>query len=74
MQFDGNRYYPVSNITIPHSVLQIMISWTKGYPFNSIIYDDRFVQLLLLQIYNLEDLADVSIDETVLQFIRGISY
>lgn len=43
-----------------------MKNWTVLHPFNSILYDDRFVQLLLVEIYDLEDLATIIINESVL--------
>lgn len=43
-------------------------------PFNTILYDRRFVSLLLSKIVGREDLAVNNIGGKKLQFIRGMQY
>lgn len=76
-QKNGNRYYGVQGVTMKISTIVLIQNWAKSYPFNSILYDDRFVQILLVEWFTLQQLAvSVSADDfppAIRDLIYGIT-
>lgn len=74
-QKNGNRYYGHQGVTLKISTIVLIQNWAKSFPFNSILYDDRFVQILLVEFFTLGQLAVfVSSDDLsppILDLIHG---
>lgn len=61
------------DITLKYSIVKTIIGWNMQPHFNSILYDEKFVALLLNFIIGKNNLQSNNLPKELLRFIRGIN-
>lgn len=64
-------YFREYNVSIRAGIAKILTAWNTTYPFDTAIYDKRFVGVLLKEIYN-NQYADDKLDERSLSLIKQL--
>lgn len=75
MQFTTNdfndRYYHDYDVAVRASIVGCLSAWNKSSPFSSIIYDKRFIGVLLKEVFQ-DELDTANLNATQLAFIKQV--
>lgn len=73
--FDTNdvndHFYPEYNAAIRSSIIKCLVAWNSTFPFNTSIYDKRFVGVLLKELFGAR-YAQNEVDEKRISFIKRL--
>lgn len=64
-------YFPDIDRYVKLSLCQMMITWNETPPFGSILFDSKFVALLLVGVIGKERLAADNFVKADMRFIKG---
>lgn len=67
MKFCFDEY----NVVLRMGMVRLLAEWTKSDTNSSILYDGKFVQLLVVALFSDEEIAKNNIDKKKMNFIKG---
>lgn len=71
-QTDANdRYFPSFDTAIRFGIVKVLSAWNGLYPFNSNLYDKRFVGVLLREVFG-KNYATEPFDEKRISFVKRL--
>jgi len=70
---DNKFLFEKVNLSVKPSLVKLVISWNKDWGFSSILYDQKFVSLLLLEIFGKEKLIEEGkLNNNKMRFIKDV--
>lgn len=67
MKYCFNDY----NVVLKSGIVLILTEWSKSKLNQSILYDSRFVQLLVVSLFSLNEIVAGKFDRQKMNFIKG---
>lgn len=64
-------YFPAIDRYVKLSLCQMIINWNETSPLNSILFDGKFVALLLISVIGKERFAADTFSKAEMRFIKG---
>lgn len=65
----NDRYYEDYDVVLRSAIVKCLSAWNKSQPFSTVIYDKRFIGVLLKEVFR-DELASEGLDEKRLVFIK----
>ena len=72
LQEDKKFYFEEYNVVLKAGLVRLLVEWTKSETNASILYDSKFVQLLIVSIFSEEEIISDKFDKKKMNFIKGI--
>lgn len=66
-----DRYYQMYDVGLRSAIVQCLIAWNSSSPFSTVIYDKRFVGVLLKEVFR-DELTEDHLDEAHLEFMKRL--
>lgn len=67
----NDRYYAEYDVALRNAIVECLRAWNKSAPFSSVIYDKRFIGVLLKEVFR-DELASKDLDVKQIVFIKRV--
>lgn len=59
------------NVALKMGIVRLLAEWNKSDTNSSILYDSKFVQLLIVAIFSDDEIMNSNMDKKKMKFIKG---
>lgn len=64
-------YFEEYNVVLKAGIVRLLVEWSNSETNSSILYDSRFVQLLVVSIFSVDEIIGNKRNKKKMDFIKG---